>query len=112
ALFAVSWELGAITAGASLDKRNSLIQFGKHLGLAFQIVDDLLDLRSSTEKLGKKAGKDAEAGKQTYPSVIGEQASEDRAEEKIKTAVDALKIFGESAKPLEFIANFVVSRKL
>jgi geranylgeranyl diphosphate synthase type II len=73
--------LGALTAGASAEYRDCLINYGKHLGLAFQIVDDLLDLRGSQAKMGKRTGKDAELGKQTYPAVIGEEASVVRAQE-------------------------------
>ncbi|MFK7766725.1 MAG: polyprenyl synthetase family protein [Mariniblastus sp.] len=110
ALLTCSLELGAITAQASQEYRSSLINYGKHLGLAFQIVDDLLDLRGSQAKMGKRTGKDAELGKQTYPSVIGEEASELRAQEMAQAAIDSLKPFKDAATPLNLLARFVVSR--
>ncbi len=76
ALLAVSLQLGALTAKAGRENTDSLIIYGKHLGLAFQIVDDLLDLRGSQAKMGKRTGKDANQGKLTYPAVIGEEESE------------------------------------
>lgn len=110
ALLSVSLELGAITAGATAEQRQSLIKYGNHLGLAFQIADDLLDLRGSQAKMGKRTGKDAELGKQTYPSVIGEEASEMRAQEMAQAAIEALAPFKDAATPLEFLAKFVVNR--
>ena len=110
ALLTVSLELGALTAGASQEQRNSLINYGKHLGLAFQIVDDLLDLRGSQAKMGKRTGKDAELGKQTYPSVLGEQASVQRAQEMAEKAIESLKPFKDAATALESLARFVVGR--
>lgn len=110
ALLTVSLELGAIAAGASQEYRNCLTNYGKHLGLAFQIVDDLLDLRGSQAKMGKQTGKDAERGKQTYPSVIGLDASETRAQEMAQAAIDSLKPFRDAATPLELLARFVVNR--
>lgn len=110
ALLAVSLKIGGLTAGASAAQLASLVQYGKHLGLAFQIVDDLLDLRGNPDKMGKRIGKDAEAGKQTYPAVIGEQASEQRAKEMADKAVTAIAGFGEIAEPLRALANFVINR--
>jgi len=110
ALIAVSLEMGALIAGAGPDKLKSLTEYGKHLGLAFQIVDDLLDLRGSQETMGKRAGKDADLGKLTYPAVLGEEKSEQRAREVAQAAIDALEPFGESAKPLELLARFVIDR--
>jgi geranylgeranyl diphosphate synthase type II len=110
ALLSVSLELGALTAGATDLRCESLINFGNHLGLAFQIVDDLLDLNGSQAKMGKRTGKDAELGKQTYPSVIGEAASQQRAEEMAQAAIDSLSIFGEKADPLVQLAKFVINR--
>ena len=110
ALLTVSLEMGALTASANAELRESLVNYGKNLGLAFQIVDDLLDLRGSQAKMGKKIGKDAALGKQTYPAVLGEAASEERAHQMAEAAIDALKPFGEQAKALELLANFVVNR--
>jgi geranylgeranyl diphosphate synthase type II len=110
ALLAVSLKIGGITAGATVEQLDSLVQYGKHLGLAFQIVDDLLDLRGNPDKMGKRTGKDAAAGKQTYPAVIGEQASRQRAQEMADKAVAAIEGFGEIALPLRSLANFVINR--
>ncbi len=110
ALLSVSLELGALTAGASDEKRNSLINYGKHLGLAFQIVDDLLDLSGSQAKMGKRIGKDADLGKLTYPSVLGAEQSEQRAREMVDASIAALKPLGIAAKPLEQLARFVLNR--
>lgn len=110
ALLSVSLELGAITANASAEYRDCLVKYGKQLGLAFQIVDDLLDLRGSQAKMGKRTGKDAQLGKQTYPAVIGEEASEARAEEMAQAAIDSLKPFKDAATALELLARFVVNR--
>ena len=110
ALLTVSLELGALTAGGSPEQRQSLINYGKHLGLAFQIVDDVLDLRGSQDKMGKKTNKDADLGKQTYPSVIGEEASVQRAQEMAQIAIDSLKPFKDAATALELLARFVVGR--
>ncbi|MCL4135366.1 UNVERIFIED_CONTAM: hypothetical protein GTU68_014449 [Idotea baltica] len=110
ALLTVSLKLGGITANASAEELDSLVQYGQNLGLAFQIVDDLLDLRGSEDQMGKRTGKDAELGKQTYPSVIGVEASELRAKEMIQQATAALEIFGDKAAPLKTLAAFVINR--
>ena len=110
ALLSVSLELGAITAGATAKNRQSLIIYGNRLGLAFQIADDLLDLRGSPAKMGKRTGKDADRGKLTYPSVLGEQQSEVRAQAMADAAIAALAPFGDAALPLIQLARFVVDR--
>ena len=110
ALLTVSLELGALTAQAGEEYRQCLINYGKHLGLAFQIVDDLLDLRGSQAKMGKRTGKDAELGKQTYPAVIGEEESELRAQQMVKAAIESLEPFKDAATALELLARFVINR--
>ena len=110
ALLTVSLELGAVTAQASDEDRHSLVSYGKHLGLAFQIVDDLLDFRGSQTKMGKRTGKDADRGKLTYPSVLGESESESFLKEITEKAIASIEPFGDAAKPLELLARFVVSR--
>jgi len=110
ALLSVSLELGAITAGADSEQRKSLLNYGKHLGLAFQIADDLLDLRGSQAKMGKRTNKDAGSGKMTYPSVIGEQQSEQRALAMAEAAILAVEPFGYAAEPLRQLARFVIER--
>jgi geranylgeranyl diphosphate synthase type II len=111
ALLAVSLELGAITSQSSPQQRQSLKNFGKHLGLAFQIADDLLDFRGSQAKMGKRARKDADRGKLTFPGLLGEAVSESRAQESVESAIEALAPFDERLrKPLEQLARFVINR--
>ena len=110
ALLAVSLELGGIIAGASRENLDRLLNFGKHLGLAFQIVDDLLDLGGEQAKMGKRTGKDAEHGKMTYPKVLGQAQSELRAAEMTEQAIASLDSFGDAAEPLRKIARFVIER--
>lgn len=110
ALIAVSLKLGALTAGADPEKLQSLTVYGEHLGLAFQIVDDLLDFQGSQAKMGKKTGKDAGRGKLTFPTLIGAEKSEQRAAEMAQTAIDALEPFGEDAHTLKMLAQFVLQR--
>lgn len=102
--------LGAASAGASAADEDRLGQFGRHLGLAFQIVDDILDCTASTEQLGKRAGKDAAVNKQTYPAAYGLEASRRRADDEITKALNALEPFGERARNLRGLAHFVIAR--
>ena len=110
ALLSASLELGAVTAQTSPILRESLVNYGRHLGLAFQIADDLLDLRGSATTMGKRSGKDSSLGKLTYPSLLGEQGSEQRAKEMVDAAVEALTPFGEEAGPLVQLAHYVINR--
>ena len=110
ALLSVSLELGAIIAGADLAARENLIKYGKNLGLAFQITDDLLDLRGTANTIGKRTGKDADRGKLTYPGLIGESASLERASEMAEAAISAISSLGPPAAPLERLARFIVTR--
>ncbi|MEM1425418.1 MAG: polyprenyl synthetase family protein, partial [Cyanobacteria bacterium P01_H01_bin.130] len=84
--------------------------YAQDIGLAFQIVDDILDITATQEELGKTAGKDVDAQKATYPSLVGLQESRDRAKELIDRAKNRLAPFGEKAKPLQAIADFIVLR--
>ncbi len=94
ALFRASLQLGGIVAGASPSEQEALTSYGEHVGLAFQILDDLLDIWGNPTSLGKSAGKDAAQGKPTYPALLGEAASAGRAEQLLaeaRGAVDGLK---------------------
>jgi geranylgeranyl diphosphate synthase type II len=102
--------MGAISAGASEHYERSLREYGSHLGLAFQIADDILDAVASTETLGKTAGKDAAAGKLTYVTCYGLAAARTRARAEADRAVDALTVFGHEADWLRDLARFVVER--
>jgi farnesyl diphosphate synthase len=104
--------LGA-RCGNGLDERqfSRLDQFAKLIGLAFQVVDDVLDADSSTATLGKTAGKDARAGKPTYVSAIGVARARELARDLRQNALDALDGFGERAVRLRQLADFIVLRK-
>jgi len=84
AMIAASFELGAVAAGADKGSRKFLAESGRHVGVAFQIIDDILDVTATTSQLGKTAGKDSAGGKATYPGTIGLEAS--RAAAKKQTA--------------------------
>ena len=109
-LIQASVVMGAISAGVSEHYEWSLREYGLHLGLAFQIADDILDAAGSTAVLGKTAGKDAAAGKLTYVTLYGAEAARQRARAEADRAVDALKPFGHEADWLRDIARFVVKR--
>jgi len=102
---------GALAAGAPSPEYKALSEYGGCAGLAFQIVDDILDVQGSTEELGKTAGKDAAQRKATYPSVFGLDRSRQMAGDLIAQAVSALAPFGERARWLREIAFFLGERK-
>jgi geranylgeranyl diphosphate synthase type II len=111
ALITTSLKLGCFCAQATRSQLESLTEYGKHLGLAFQITDDLLDLCGDEARIGKRTGKDSQRGKTTYPELIGVQASQELAERMSSQAIAALSEFGESAEELRRFARFVVNRK-
>jgi geranylgeranyl diphosphate synthase type II len=110
ALLTASCRLGAIAAGASAPALNAVTEYGRHLGLAFQIVDDLLDVTSTPEKLGKATKKDASKGKNTYPSLLGVEGSRREADQQLAAALAALDVLGENSQLLRTLAQFVVQR--
>ncbi|RMG35525.1 MAG: polyprenyl synthetase family protein [Planctomycetota bacterium] len=110
ALLSASLDLGALTAGASAEQRQSLQNYGTAIGLAFQIVDDLLDVCGDTAKMGKRVRKDAGHGKLTYPGLLGVEESRRRAAALVEQAVAALAPFGSAASRLEELARFIVQR--
>ncbi|MBT4161130.1 MAG: polyprenyl synthetase family protein [Gammaproteobacteria bacterium] len=87
-----------------------LADFGHHIGLAFQIRDDILDVEASTEKLGKPKGSDANKNKSTFVSLMGIEVSKQRMQTELEAANTVLDIFGNKADPLRWIANFIVAR--
>jgi geranylgeranyl diphosphate synthase type II len=111
ALLTTSLRLGAMTANATAAKLAALTDFGHNLGLAFQVIDDILDVTQSTEVLGKTAGKDQAVEKTTYPSVIGLDASRKEAAKLTKAAMSALKPLGKKAARLEQIAAHLLQRE-
>ena len=111
ALLRASLRLGAIYAGASEAQYNALSCYGEHVGLAFQIVDDILDVEESSEALGKTAGKDAQQHKITFPAVYGLEASHRMASEECAQAHAVLELFGPRAARLHDLADLIVHRK-
>lgn len=111
AMLRVAVRSGALAACASDQDLASLSEYGKQIGLAFQIVDDILDVESSTGELGKTAGKDAAQQKATYPSVYGLARSHELAKATIQKALDALAPFGDRAHWLREIAIYLGQRK-
>jgi len=101
---------GAILAGAAADDLQRLTQYAQNIGLAFQIVDDVLDVTATQEQLGKTAGKDLQAQKATYPSIWGIEESKRQANQLIDEAKAALSPYGEAALPLQSIADFITAR--
>jgi geranylgeranyl diphosphate synthase type II len=102
--------IGAIAGAAKPKQLEALSLYGQHIGLAFQIADDLLDTTSTSETLGKTAGKDAKAKKATYVAVHGIEAARQRAGELVEQAIAALHKERLESAPLEAIAKFVVER--
>jgi geranylgeranyl diphosphate synthase, type II len=111
ALLRASVRMGAIYAGVSAVELAALSEYGEHVGLAFQIVDDVLDVEGSSEALGKTAGKDEAQQKITFPAVYGLKRSRRMAEEERLAAHAALALFGDRAERLRQIADFIVKRK-
>jgi geranylgeranyl diphosphate synthase type II len=111
ALLRASVRMGGIAAGGNTAQIDALSRYGEHVGLAFQIVDDILDVEESSEALGKTAGKDAAQGKITFPAVYGLEASRDMALEQCRLSHAALSPFGAGAVRLHEIADLIVQRK-
>jgi geranylgeranyl diphosphate synthase type II len=110
ALLRASLRMGAIYAGADDDQLQALSCYGGHIGLAFQIVDDVLDVEQPSEALGKTAGKDAKQQKITFPAVYGVDRSREMAEQERIAARLALRDFDERAERLRELADFIVRR--
>ncbi|MBE9118993.1 polyprenyl synthetase family protein [Lusitaniella coriacea LEGE 07157] len=102
---------GAILAGADAVDLQRLSKYSKNIGLAFQIVDDILDITATQEELGKTAGKDLQAQKATFPSLLGLEQSRQEADRLIAEAIDALAPYGKQGETLRAIAQFITARK-
>jgi geranylgeranyl diphosphate synthase type II len=111
AILTTSVRLGAMSANANEKKLPAITKFGRALGLAFQVIDDILDVTQTSEKLGKSAGKDVAAHKATYPAVIGLEKSRTEAKRLTRQAHDALSIFGAKAEALHALANYLLERE-
>lgn len=110
ALFSAAILLGGLCVGANAKTLEHLSIYANNFGLAFQIVDDLLDFLGSSEEVGKRTGKDIELGKLTFPGVLGVDASRKRAEDLTAGAVEALALFGTSGQRLTRLVQFVLQR--
>ncbi|ACK69069.1 Polyprenyl synthetase [Gloeothece citriformis PCC 7424] len=110
ALLETSVVSGAILAGATREEVEKLSRYAQNIGLAFQIVDDILDITATQEELGKSIGKDVQAQKATYPSLWGIEESKVQAQKLVDEAIAQLAPYSEKAEPLRAIAQFIVTR--
>jgi geranylgeranyl diphosphate synthase type II len=110
ALLCCSVRLGGMSANCTPAQLKALTDFGYNVGLAFQVIDDILDVTQTSEKLGKTAGKDTKAQKATYPSIVGLAKSRKIAEELTQRAFASLKVFKGRAVALEGLAGFLLRR--
>ncbi len=110
ALFRTACRLGALMGGGAVEQIDALGQFGHELGVSFQIADDLLDVSASDEEIGKRTGKDADAGKQSYPRCVGITASRASARASAAAALAQLQPFASEADDLRQLAVYVVDR--
>ena len=111
AMLIASVRLGAMSANATSKQLDGITAFGAALGLAFQVIDDILDVTQTSEKLGKSAGKDVAAQKATYPAIIGLEKSRREALRLTREAHDALASFGSKASTLHALANYLLDRE-
>ncbi|MEA5580130.1 farnesyl diphosphate synthase [Nodularia harveyana UHCC-0300] len=110
ALLEASVVCGGIVGGASSEDIERLSRYSQNIGLAFQIIDDILDITGTQEQLGKTAGKDLIAKKVTYPSLWGIEESRAKAQQLVQAACEELATFGKLAQPLQALAHFITSR--
>lgn len=112
ALLTASVLSGALLAGATEEQSEALRAYGEHIGLAFQIADDILDVSGDEAKLGKPVGSDEERDKATYPKLFGLEESRRRAHAEVEAALATLTDFDARAEPLRGIARYIVERDL
>lgn len=111
ALIAAATESGALSGKGSEAQVAALGRYGRAIGLAFQIADDILDIEGDTELLGKTTGADEARGKVTYPAAVGLERSRQAANEMVNDALAALEEFDDRANPLRSLANYIITRK-
>ncbi|RLA87549.1 MAG: polyprenyl synthetase family protein [Deltaproteobacteria bacterium] len=111
ALIAAATESGALSGKGSEAQVAALARYGRAIGLAFQIADDILDIEGDTELLGKTTGADEARGKVTYPAAVGLERSRQAANEMVNDALAALEGFDDRANPLRSLANYIITRK-
>jgi geranylgeranyl diphosphate synthase type II len=110
ALISAAAETGALAAAGTDAQTAALADYGRRIGLAFQIADDILDIQGDTAVMGKSAGADVAMGKATYPAAIGLNRSQEAARELVHEALEALDSFDEKADPLRALATYIVTR--
>jgi geranylgeranyl diphosphate synthase, type II len=110
-LIRASVMMGPILYGSNKDISDALSEYGNNIGLAFQVIDDILDIEGDAEELGKPIGSDERANKMTYPSLYGIEKSRDIAKELIASALSSLSLFSYKADPLRKIANYLLNRR-
>jgi len=111
ALITAAVQCGAVLGGSTAEEFKSLTRYGIKIGLAFQIVDDLLNVEGTAEQLGKAAGSDAARNKATYPALLGLENTRKKAREAVDEALAALDGFAERAAILRELARYIISRK-
>jgi geranylgeranyl diphosphate synthase type II len=111
ALIAASVCSGGILGGAEEGQIKALTSYGKDIGLAFQVADDILNVEGSSQEMGKSVGRDAEQGKVTYPAVFGLEKSKEIQSALVDRAIESLKSFKDRADPLRHIARYIIERK-
>jgi len=102
--------VGAILSQANITQLNALSTYGAHIGLAFQIVDDMLDITADESQLGKDVGSDLDKGKATYPALYGLEESKEKAEKLVEDGIGCLEVFDDRADPLREIGRFFAER--
>lgn len=110
ALLMASASVGAMLVGADDSRVRSLMKYGEHIGLAFQITDDILDIVGDESRIGKRVGSDLRQNKATYPKVLGLEGSREFACAEVEQAIEAIIEFGPAAEPLRAVARYVVER--
>jgi geranylgeranyl diphosphate synthase type II len=111
ALITASVRMGPILADSDEDTLKALTSYGKNIGLAFQIIDDILDVEGNTKELGKSSGSDKKKKKMTYPSLLGIEGSRQKAQDLISEAINILRIFSSNADPLREIARYLIKSR-
>lgn len=111
ALIRVCAVSGAKLCGASKSQIEALSRYGEVIGLAFQIADDILDIEGDQATIGKDIGSDVEKGKNTYPSIVGIEASRKKAKDLIQEATDLVSMFGDKGTSLSAIAQYIIDRQ-
>jgi len=112
AMIVASVRAGAILAGAQTGEVEAMAAYGRHVGLAFQIADDILNVEGDRAALGKGTGSDADRGKLTFPHLLGIEASRTRMADLVARAQSALRGFDQRAEPLRAIARYVIERSM